>query len=93
MDQCRTEIELLKDELEFDIWTFRWLWLINLLALVWGLVVHQYAVALLAAVSALIALIGIGRTRRGRRIVKTVGQVCVPAQVSVLETDSEASDD
>jgi hypothetical protein len=76
MKQCETQIDFLREEVDRDIWTFRWLWLINLAAVVWGVVLRHYDVVVIAAVSALVALLGIGRTRRGRNLVDRVATVC-----------------
>jgi hypothetical protein len=82
MTECETQIDRLRDELESDIWTFRWLWLINLAALVWGLATGNWALLCFAAVSALVAIIGVGRTRRGRKLVDRVENTCLPPKTS-----------
>ena len=89
VDRCEIEIDLLREEVEQDIWTFRWVWLINLAALVWGVVVRHYDVVIIAALSGIVALVGIGRTRRGRRLVDMVARVCLPR---IRRTGSSAED-
>lgn len=78
MSKCEDEIDILKDEVEYSIWVFRWLWLVNLVGLIWGIVFRQYSLIAVAGVSALVSLIGIGRTRRGRRLLGIVRRVCAP---------------
>ena len=76
--RCETQIDLLREEVEQYIWTFRWLWLINLAAIIWGVVMRHYDVVIVSAVSAAVAIIGVGRTRRGRRLVDRAADVCLP---------------
>lgn len=85
MQRCETEIDILKEEVEQHIWTFRWLWLINLAAVVWGIVARHYDLVIVAAVSGLGALIGVGRTRRGRRMLDRAMAVCVPSRTRKAE--------
>ena len=77
MNSCENQIETLLEEVDQHIWTFRWLWILNLAGIVWGIAVGHYDLAILAAVSALIALIGVGRTRRGRRLIARVAEACL----------------
>jgi hypothetical protein len=77
MNQCKSEIDLLKGEIEEHIWTFRALWLLSLGALIWGIVVKHYDVIIISASSAIISLIGIGRTRIGRKMADRISRVCV----------------
>lgn len=77
MAKCETQIDYLREELETDIWTFRWLWLINLAAIIWGIVTRHYDILVVGAVSGVVALVGVGRTRRGRRLVDRVANVCL----------------
>ncbi|MBI2843912.1 MAG: hypothetical protein HYX78_10975 [Armatimonadetes bacterium] len=76
METCKSQIDILREEVEQYIWTFRWLWLVNLGAIVWGIAVRHYDVVAVAAVSALIAIVGVGTTRRGRRLVDRAEVVC-----------------
>lgn len=76
MAQCSRQIDVLREEVDKDIWTFRWLWLVNLAAIVWGVTERHYDVVSIGALSALIALVGIGRTRRDRRLVDRVASLC-----------------
>ena len=78
MAKCETEIDVLKGEMEQYIWTFRWLWLINAGAIVWSMAARHWDVAGLGAVSAVVAIIGVGRARRGRKLVDRVRDVCLP---------------
>jgi Flp pilus assembly protein TadB len=77
MYQCKAEIDLLKSEIEEHIWTFRALWLLSLAALVWGIVVVHYDVIIVAASTAIISLVGIARTRLGRKMADRVSRVCL----------------
>lgn len=77
MDRCESEIDILKNELDADVWTFRFLWLVNLAAVIYGLSVRHYDVAVIAGISTLVSLIGVGRTRRGRRLIDRVARVCM----------------
>jgi hypothetical protein len=78
--RCDTEIDILKNEIDQDIWTFRWVWLVNLAAIIWGAVMHHWDIVVISAISAAIALVGIGRTRRDRHTVDRVADVCIPRQ-------------
>lgn len=78
MERCRTGINLLKEEVEYDLWTFRWLWLINIGGFAWGVATHIYELVAISGVSAVVSLIGIGRTRRGRRLINRIAATCVP---------------
>ncbi len=79
MNECETQMDRLREEMDTDIWTFRWLWLINLAAIVWGVISRHHDVIVIAAVSAIVSIIGIGRTRRGRKLVDRVDNVCFPS--------------
>lgn len=78
MGRCETEIDGLKLEVEQGIWTFRWIWLINVAAIIYGTVVHNWDVVVVTAVSAAVAMVGIGRTRWDRKLVDRVAKVCIP---------------
>lgn len=80
MIRCETEIDTLKQRVEQDIWTFRWIWLFCLAAIIWAIAVQHWDALFIAAVSAAIALVGIGRTRRDRKMVDRVADVCIPKQ-------------
>lgn len=89
MRTCEVRIDVLREELEQYIWTFRWVWLANLAAFVWGIVARHYDVIVIAAISALVGLIGVGRTRRGRRLVDHAANACLPQRDDGSEEEPE----
>lgn len=92
MTRCETQIDILKDEVERHIWTFRWLWLINLGGIVWGLVARNNGMVAIASISALVAIIGVGLTRRGRRVVDRLIIACFPPGPQSELRDRETAD-
>ncbi|HOM71628.1 MAG TPA: hypothetical protein PLU88_10740 [Armatimonadota bacterium] len=92
--KCDTQIDLLKEEVDYDIWIFRWIWFINLFGTVWGLLAGHFDMVVLAVITSLVALLGIGRTRRNRKLVDQAANVCLPADQryegpSIDELDEE----
>jgi hypothetical protein len=76
--RCETSLDALKEELEGYVWTFRWLWFLNLAAVVYGLYVRIYELVAFAVVSGMVSVVGIGRARRGRRLLDRAVKACIP---------------
>jgi hypothetical protein len=64
-----SQLELLTKETQGYLTTFRWLWMLNLVAAVIGVATHHYGLAAVAAGTSLIALVGVAFARKGRRTV------------------------
>jgi hypothetical protein len=80
MARCETQLDILKEYVDTYTWTFRWLWLINLAAIAWGIYMRHYDLVAFATISAVVAILGIARTRRGTRLVEKAERICLPPQ-------------
>lgn len=87
MNKCDIQLDIIREDVETYLWTFRWIWIINLAAIVWGIVRRRYDIVVLAAVSALVAMVGAARTRRGRRLVDKATSVCITPRAGEVEPD------
>ena len=64
------QFEVLKEQTQRYVTTFRWLFALNLTAAFIGMITRHYELMAVATGSFLIALIGIAFARRGRKTVK-----------------------
>jgi hypothetical protein len=86
--KCETQFDILRESVETYIWTFRWLWLINIAAVVWGIYSRHMDIVAFGAVSALVAIVGVARTRRGRRLVERAENVCMPPRPEAAQPEA-----
>ena len=63
------QFEIMKEQTQRYVATFRWLFVSNLIAAFIGMITRHYELMAVAAGSSLIALIGIAFARRGRKTV------------------------
>lgn len=63
------QFEVLREQAQRYLTTFRWLWLLNLAAAIIGVVTHYYGLTVVAAGSSLIALVGVAYARNGCKTV------------------------
>lgn len=77
MLKCETQLDVLRENIETYIWTFRWLWLANLAAIVYGAVKGHYDLVGFGIISAVIAIVGVARARYGMRAVDKAASVCI----------------
>jgi hypothetical protein len=67
-----SQLGQLAEQAQRYLTAFRWLWLLNLAAAVVGVATQHYYLMVVAAASSLIALIGVGLARVGRRTVSAL---------------------
>ena len=54
----------------------RWLWTINLVAAIAGIIVHQYVGAAIAGISSIVSLLGAAASRRAKRTLEDAIRQC-----------------
>jgi len=67
-----SQLGLLTTQAQRYLTAFRWLWLLNVAAVVIGVATHHYELTVVAAVSSFIAFIGVAFARSGRKTVSEV---------------------
>lgn len=90
-ERCDNQFEVLKEEFEREIWTFRWLWIINLIAIIYGAYFHHPDMIGFGIISALVSIVGVGRTRYGRRAVERAAKICLPRRHRDNDIDADAA--
>lgn len=78
-------LDLIEDQVESYASTFRWIWWFNLAAAVWGALNGHREVAVVAGITALMAIIGVGLVRRGLKSIARAIARCSDIRKSRLK--------